>query len=85
MTDAKFDLAVLDAFECVKSFLTYCPDGSERSSTQNVMDYLKTKYTINNVEYRKLCDTSRAAYADIMKKPLRAFQRPGRRSQGKGK
>lgn len=86
MTDAEFDLAALDVSECVKSFLTYCPAGSERSATQNAMDYVKGKHgEIPKDQYRKLCDTARAAYADLTKTPLRTFIRGGRRSQGKRK
>jgi hypothetical protein len=80
-SDAEFDLAAFDVAESVKTFLTYCPDGSERSATESAMDYVKGKYALNNFQYRKLCDTARAAYCDITKQPLKPY-RP-QRHQGK--
>lgn len=84
MTDVELDVAGADVYDCVKTFLTYCPAGSEESATENAMEYVKSKFSspsINNFEYRKLCDAARAAYCDITKKPLNKF-RPQRRNQG---
>ena len=83
MTDAELDVAVADAYDCVKVFLTHCPAGSMDEATRSAMDYVKTKFTMNNVEYRKLCDASRAAYCDVTKTPLKPH-RP-QRYQGKRK
>lgn len=78
-SDADFDLAASEVYDSVKTFLTYCPDGSADSATQSAIDYAKGKYALNNFQYRKLCDTARAAYCDITKTPMRQFQRQGKR------
>lgn len=82
MTDVELDVAGADVYESVKTFLTYCPDGSMESATESAIEYIKATYQMNSFEYRKLCDAARAAYCDITKKPLPTF-RPQRRDQGK--
>lgn len=71
MTEAELDVAGAEVHDCVKAFLKYCPDGSVDSATRSAMDYAKTKYTMNNIEYRKLCDSARAAFCSINKIPLK--------------
>ena len=80
MTEAELDVAGSEVYDCVKSFLTYCPDGSMDAATQNAIDYVKTKFTMNSFEYRKMCDAARAAFCDITKTPLKTFRPPNRKS-----
>lgn len=85
MTEEEINTASADIQDCVKAFLTYCPDGSEKSSTRSAMDYIKAKFEkISDSEYRKLCDTARAVFSDITKTPLKRYT-PQRRFQGKRK
>lgn len=75
MTNVEIDLAVADIYDTIKSFLSYCPDGSMQSATENAIDYIKSKYTMNSFEYRKLSALAKTSYNDITKTTLASLRK----------
>jgi SLT domain-containing protein len=76
MNETEIDLATTDIIDSVKTFLSYCPDGSVNTAIQNAMTYVKSRYgNIDNVSYRRLNIVACQAYNDITKSTDAKIQR----------
>jgi DNA mismatch repair ATPase MutS len=67
MTEVEIDLAAGDIYDSIKTFLTYCPSGSANEAIGSAMEYVKGKYEMNSVEYRKINSIARQSYNDLTK------------------
>lgn len=68
MTKEQFDQAAVDVDECLKSFLQYCSEASERSAVNNAMHYVKETYDPSQDEYTKLKKVAQRLFYDIQRR-----------------